>query len=218
MDCGNRFTVKDSSGNQTLVMTGAGIELHDCILYVQGNLDLSSTAGHNSTLPTLRGTNATVIVDGTLIVSNGSVTGSTEGMVLMCRRLVSMAKGTYKGLIMVQKSAAFFPASPGDELDIQGGLVCGAGPMSIYGVRPDTGGGGGPVIVGQGAGGRAPASPSPGTALNGKDGPVPGATLTQRVTLQGLHLWSTHLQYDPRYLKTLNRFGPTYLMSLRPIE
>jgi hypothetical protein len=186
MSGGNRFVLP---GNRRQVFfTGAGIELHDCILYVQGNLDLSSTRpdpGQTTIPPALRGSNATIIVDGTLILNNGSLSASNEGMVVYCRRLISATQGQYRGLIMVEKSAAICPAYPGAVIDIQGGIVCGGAPVALS-YFDDS-------------------SPNP-------EAPSPG------LFLQGLHLWSTRLTYDPKYLKTLNRFGPLTVLSLRQIE
>jgi len=187
---GNRYIVNGNRRN--IYYTGKGIELHDCMLYIAGNLDLSSTlplAGGAATVPPLRGNNATLIVDGTLIVNNGSLSGSEDGMVIYCRRLVTAAQGTYHGLIMVQKSAAICPAFPGAKIEIQGGIVCGGDPVQLFALNPNfdpEAQGGGPEEV--------------------------------DVRLDGLHLWSTHLKYDARYLKTLNRLGPLTLLALRQIE
>src|SRR6185436_8549078 len=125
MSCGNRYIQGDP---KNVFYTGAGIERHNCILFVDGNLDLSSTkprAGGTAVIPALRGTNATIIVNGTLLLNNGSLSASKEGMVIYCRRLVTAAQGHYSGLIMVQKSAAICPAYPGAKIEIQGGVVCG---------------------------------------------------------------------------------------------
>lgn len=196
---GNRYIVNGNIHN--VFYTGAGVELHNAMLYIAGNLDLSSTRpppgapppspgqpDPNVTIPKLRGTNATLIVDGTLILSNGSLEAtSSKGMVIYCRRLVSAAKGTYKGLIMVQKSAAICPARAGDIMEIQGGIICGADPVGLFAVNPNW-------------------------------DPASTVSETLSVLLTGLHLWSAHLTYDPKYLKTLNRFGPLSLMALRPVE
>jgi hypothetical protein len=190
MPAGNRYVMYKNP--RKIYYTGAGIELHNAILYIDGDLDLSSTKPRDgdsaAVIPALRGTNATVIVNGTLLLVNGSLSASEKGMVIFCRRLVSAAQGHYRGLIMVQKSAAICPAFPGAVMEIQGGIVCGGAPVSLYALDPNY------------------------------DPRIPDMSDTIRVHLQGLHLWSTRLTYDPRYMKTLNRFGPLEVLTIRPLE
>lgn len=136
MSCGNRWV----DGRKVLFSSGYGLEMHNCILYIAGNLDLSSReSAQGATLraPALRGTNATLIVDGTLILNNGSLEAAGAGMVIYCRRLVTAAQGEYRGLIMVQKAAAICPAFPKARLRIEGGIVCGGESIRLYTSGPN---------------------------------------------------------------------------------
>ena len=181
MSCGNRWV----DGRRVIFSSGYGIEMHNCILYIGGDLDLSSResmSGETLKAPALRGVNATLIVDGTLILSNGSLDAAGVGMVIYCRRLVTAARGDYRGLIMVQEAAAICPAFPGAQLRIEGGIVCGGDSILLYASGP-----------------------------HGEEDP-----LVTRI--RGVHLWSTELVYKPQYLKTLNRFGPLEIVSLRQVE
>ncbi len=203
-----RFVIPCSVGNRwlsdrgrTLNQSGAGIELKNCLLYVKGNLDLSASgpdAEGNVTVPALRGSNATIIVDGTLVLTNGAIDAQDQGMVIFCRRLVSQAKGHYKGLLLVQKSAAFFPAAPGDRLRIDGAIICGDSPIVIQEAVQAT--------AETPSGGDNAAPPTPSRVSAGRS-----------VPLRGLRLWSTELNYDPRYLKTLNPIGSLSLVSMRQV-
>lgn len=118
----------------------AALELRDCALHVKGDLDLWRPLSLDSTYtdypPTvLSGTNATLVVDGTLTLGGGRLDSHDQGMVIYARHLVMRAGGEFRGLIVADRSASILPDGT-DHLSIQGGIVCGGvpGPDGIPGL------------------------------------------------------------------------------------
>lgn len=196
---GNRYYVPKigASGVETRSSRG-GIRLDNCLLYVDGNLDLSSTkdATSGNTVPTsLVGINATLIVNGNLTLTGADIDAQDRGMVIYAKRLVGQSRGHFRGLIMVQRSMALFPpdatspeetTNPNSRLTVTGGIVCGGQDTRLV-IADD------PTLDTQ----------------PGHEGHPPTRVL------QGINLWSTTLEYDPQYLSTMHKFGPLTLMSLR---
>jgi hypothetical protein len=205
-----QFLIRGSAGNRYFVpridhhgvetrSTKCGVRLDHCLLYVDGNLDLSSTedASGNQVPVNLVGINATLIVNGNLILAGADIDAQDRGMVIYAKRLVGEARGHYRGLIMVQRAMALFPPRIphlGDADDVQrltvtGGIVCGGQDTRlVIADDPDW------------------------DTTPGHEGNPPSRVL------QGLNLWSTTLEYDPQYLSTLHKFGPLTLMRLRRIQ
>jgi len=123
------------------------------------------------------------------VVTNGSVDAKDQGMVIYCRRLVCQARGCYKGLLMIKKSAVFFPPKPGERLAIKGAVICGDSPMVIQ--------------------------DPPHEEFDAEGKPY---LEQRRVEVRGLRLWSTDLIYDPRYLKTVHPLGTFTLTHLQQVE
>lgn len=186
------------------VQTGKSLSLQDCLLYVDGNLDLSSDEVYDPEEPTkypqLRGNNASLIVNGTLILNNGLLNAGDRGMVIYCQRLVMQTRGHYRGLIVVEESALMYPFGdpPSGEptLRLEGALICGGWPFAVMEFQgnyasadPDEGGLGNPVEV--------------------ETDSVPV------LSASGVRLWSTRIDYVPRYLKSIHQFGDFHLVALR---
>ncbi len=193
---GNRYAevLRPPGGPVTTVehKTGRGLSLRDCGLFIDGDLELADISnGQDSQRTTsLGGVNSTLIVNGTLILTNASLDALDQGMVLLCRRLVMKASGNFRGLIVVQESALIFPRGVAGEddlgnpvapacLSIDGAILCGGGPISLARYVSDE--------------------------LNPTD---------EQIKVHGLNLWSTALNYDPRYLKSLHRYGEMRLLHL----
>ncbi|MHB2021103.1 MAG: hypothetical protein ACYCW6_29565, partial [Candidatus Xenobia bacterium] len=181
--CGNRFFAARPAGpgiaQAVTFSTGAGLELNNCTLLVNGNLDLSADAADIANKqPPLIGSNATLIVNGLLMLKDGRLDAKDQPMVIYCNQLIMQAKGTYKGLIISGGSASFFPTTeppsdPSDVLTIQGGLICSGAPVTVAAGLPP---------------------------------------------LYGVTLWSTQVQYDAKFLKSLNQFGDFEVLSLQQIR
>lgn len=142
MSCGDRFFEVSPDATQLLtISTGAGIQLDNCTLYVNGNLDLSSSTADTPTHPALSGNNATLIVNGTLLLQDGSLDARDQGMVVYAKEIISQAKGDYHGLLIAEHGAVFYPPTdPNDRLHITGGIVVGGQPTEIArGLPPLTG-------------------------------------------------------------------------------
>lgn len=211
---GSRYRIPCSVGNRwreagRYKESGAGLQISNALLYVDGNLDLSASSGEEGGNPFLRGTNATIIVRGTLSLSSARIDALDQGMVIYAGRLVSEASGSLKGLLLVEKGALFFP--PGGATDssqrllIQGAIICGDSPTIVRRMA-DASIADGAVSPAVGA---AP-SPSPVTST--------GSTRQDEVITRGVCLWSTDLVYDARYLKSLHPMAPATVSVLRQIE
>ena len=108
------LTNLDADGNSS----NARLVIRDCRLYVNGNLDLGEGG--------LEGNNATLIVNGHVVVRDGSMEAADKGLVIMCNRLGVSAAGTYRGLILVRDCCAFSKVqNPTTPLEIRGAIICG---------------------------------------------------------------------------------------------
>lgn len=154
------------------------LTLQDVSLAVDGDFCLQNYV--------LKGSHATLIVDGTLTLDGGYLDAGDNSMVIFCRRLIMKAQGNYNGLIVAEKGAALYgagaasaPAAPG--LHIRGGLLVGGTDLLVVG------------------------DPTQGVTL----GSVSNKVLASITPLQmrGLMLSSCKLEYEPRYLHGLNNFG-----------
>jgi hypothetical protein len=159
--------------------------LNDCILFVDGDLDLGS--GIKDGIGSLTGSNATLIVNGSLILAGGKLSAQNQGMVIYCNNLLTATSGSYNGLIVVRDSAIVVPppawASNGSgqtAFNIDGAMVVGGTPFYVQEANPP---------------------------------PCCGANLP--LDTPGLGLWSASIKYDPRYLKSLHQFGSYNLLALR---
>jgi hypothetical protein len=191
---------------------GTGLKLKDCVLFVDGDVCLSErppgwvnedlsqirkvadlqfrfSSGSGSALS---GDNATLIVNGLLKLTGGSLDSKDRGMVIFAKDIQMASKGDFKGLIMAsecfktsidpyfgrsiipqrgvqgaQSASTALPTAPPQPLTIRGGIICG--------------------------------------------GKVQGSEL------KGLELTSTRLIYDPRYLKAVHGFGSLKIAHWRPL-
>lgn len=146
------------------------LSLQDVALAVEGNLTLSNYV--------LKGSKATIIVDGTLTLDGGYLDAGDNGLVIFCRRLIMKAQGNFNGLIVAEKGAAIYgagaaepPAAPG--LVIKGGLLIGGTDLQVIGDPTDSG------------------------MLKGM----------RPLQMRGLMLSSCRLEYAPQYMRGLNNFG-----------
>jgi hypothetical protein len=110
-------------GDLVAIEYGAGLELRDCVLVVEGDLDLGASTGDRQ--PALVGSNATLIVKGNLTLSGGRLDAKDKGMVIYARNIMTRAAGDYRGLLVTPGSLCILPSEAG-HLKISGGLVCGA--------------------------------------------------------------------------------------------
>jgi hypothetical protein len=189
---GNHFFTYDDKGQKgydTCPSNGKahGLQLSNCLLYVDGDLELSSAVNsddgtHVSPRPALTGDNVTLVVNGALTINNGVLQAGSTGMVIACRRLLLVAEGEFHGLILVSDTAVICPqttmsgGTPPAPLVIRGAIICGGWPVTL--------------------------------------GTVPGDDVLT-VAAEGTALWSTDLEYDPKYLRTLNALGDYQLISVR---
>ncbi|MFN8609088.1 MAG: hypothetical protein U0931_16250 [Vulcanimicrobiota bacterium] len=152
------------------------LTLQDVSLAVDGNFSLTNYV--------LKGSRATLIVDGTLTLDGGYLNAGDNGLVIFCRRLIMKAQGNFNGLIVAEKGAAIYGAGsaeppPAPGLNIKGGLLIGGTDLLVMGV-PSVGGG--PVLS------RMLSAMSP-------------------LQMRGIMLTSCKLEYAPQYLRGLNNFG-----------
>ncbi len=152
------------------------LSLQDVALAVEGDLTLSNYV--------LKGSRATIIVDGTLTLDGGYLDAGDNGLVIFCRRLIMKSQGDFNGLIVAEKGAAIYgagaatpPTKPG--LTIKGGLLIGGTDLLVIG------------------------DPSESSA-NPPAGMLTGLGPLQ---MRGLMLSSCKLEYAPQYLRGLNNFG-----------
>ncbi len=136
---GNHFS-PDSGPAPLNSATGAGIFLRDTTLFVTHNLDLRKleTADGTETVPALRGSNATLIVGGALVLDDGALDAVDRSMVIYANSLVFKAQGNYRGLIMVREGAVFYPGESGG-MTIEGGVLCNALPSYIARLQDEPG-------------------------------------------------------------------------------
>jgi hypothetical protein len=153
------------------------LTLEDVSLSVEGDLTLDKYL--------LKGSNATLIVDGTLTLDGGYLDAGQNGMVIFCRRLVMKAQGQINGLIVAEKGAVLYGGTNGDTapqepgLIIKGGLLIGGNDLRI---QP-------PVVA------LPPDTLAPSNVLLPLD-------------IHAFMLISTRIVYTPKYLRGLNRCGP----------
>lgn len=159
--------------------------LEDVALAVDGDLVLEKYL--------LRGKNATLIVDGTLTMDGSYLDAGQNGMVIFCRRLIMRAQGEINGLIIAEKGAAIFggtpqldpPTRPG--LTIRGGLLVGGNDIRLM-------------------------QPYVTSGPNGQPNPEESNVLLP-LEIKALTLVSTRIEYNPKYLRSLNRCGPYEVLA-----
>ncbi|MEW6283240.1 MAG: hypothetical protein AB1758_31820, partial [Candidatus Eremiobacterota bacterium] len=110
----------------------ASLELENCTLHVKGDLDLwrplPGGPGFESYPETvMRGSNATLVVEGSLMLGGARLDSKDRGMVLYARHLVMRTSGEFKGLIVARRSVSMLPDGDG-RLRMRGGIVCGGYP------------------------------------------------------------------------------------------
>lgn len=173
-------------------------------LFVDGDLDLSGPlidVGNNPQ-PLLIGSNATLVVRGTLTIDGGMLDAVDQGMVIYCRRLLMKASGDYRGLIVVRDSALFYPEMRSvtlgtgtvqqlKQFTIRGGMVIGGGPVQVYQEEDNL--------------------------ENGSIVQFPPPQIEPR-EFQGTGFFSLNLEYDPSYLQALHSYGQFQLYSLRRVH
>ncbi|MGE0489550.1 MAG: hypothetical protein AB7S38_10090 [Vulcanimicrobiota bacterium] len=119
------------SGTLMIQEMAAGLRLQDCVLYIEGDLDL----GASSNPVEIYGNNATLIVNGRLTLANGTIDAGDQGFVLYAHDIMMKAGGTYRGLIVAENTISIVPGE-GDRLIIEGGLMAGgAGGITLRSVE-----------------------------------------------------------------------------------
>ena len=186
--------------------SGKTLELNNCNLYVNGDLVMGNPTALPGSGPgpiTLKGSNATVIVNGTLCLSEASIDAQTQGMVILCRYLICQSTGYYRGLIMVQNGAIFYPREDPSltPLELHGAMVIGG--TGSFPSQSDL---------------NSEAQLSQ-QQLNDSSSGLQ-QWLSERVSssgafVPGMTIWSSQLIYEPRYLPTLHGLGYSELLSLR---
>lgn len=134
------------------------------------------------------GDNSTLIVNGNLAMRRGGMDAASNPMVIFCKRLSATASGGYRGLIVVEQTASFVDSV------MPGGLVD-YDSMSIQGG----------IICG---GSQAPIAPYDPTA----------PPTTAQMNMSGCFMCSAVVNYDPRYLASVNHMSDYELIRLRRIE
>lgn len=171
------LTNLDSQGNSIR----SKLVLRDCRLYINGNLDLGEGG--------LEGDNATLIVNGHIVVRDGNMEAAEKGLVILCNRLGVSAVGAYRGLILVRDCCAFTKMGVTDPnhveyfnpLEIRGAIICG------------------------------------GSEARMRLASQPESNLTT-TTIRGVSLSSARFIYDPRYLTSLQPISPYQLIHFERIE
>jgi hypothetical protein len=171
----------ESSSPATVPLQGS-LHLQDVSLAVDGDLILNNYL--------LKGSNATLVVAGTLTLDGGYLDSGDSGLVIFCRRLIMKAQGQLNGLIVAEKGAAIYgggatsgeaPSEPG--LVIKGGLLVGGADLLI---QPDL-------------------------SIPGPPGEPPRPIVSDNqllpLEMRGLTVVSARIEYEPRYLRGLNAFA-----------
>jgi hypothetical protein len=159
----------------------AKLSLKDCRLYINGNLDLGEGG--------LQGDNATLIVNGHIVVRDGNMEAADKGLVILCNRLGVSAVGSYRGLILVRDCAAFTKMNVSDPqhhdyfnpLEIRGAIICGGSSAKLR-------------LASQ-----------------------PESNLSTTV-IRGISIASARFTYDPRYLTSLQPISPYQLIHLEKVQ
>ena len=189
----------------------AGLILNNCTLFVDGNVELGEFALDSKgfrvfqiNIPTepqeparsIEGNNATLIVNGNVKLIGGSLDSKDKGMVIHARNMEFSTKGTYRGLILAQGAIVINPY-PITE-DQAGQPSEGGDQMTLIGAIASRG----EVVEEEDLEEEGQETSSENSAGNTT---LPGASTTN--CLEGLVLKSVILDFDPRYVKVLHRFG-----------
>jgi len=199
---------------KSALYAGTGLKLRNCVLFVNGDVTLSEmpagwinddarafdrenvlddvgrTPGGGSALA---GDNATLVVNGVLTLTGGSLDSKDKGMVIFARDIRMASKGDFKGLIM---------ASEGMRVGLDPAFAS-ATSTPTPGSRPA------PMPS------ATPAAPV-GPPLTIRGGIICGGKVAGH-ELKGLELVSTRLIYDPRYLKSVHGFGEMKIAGWRAL-
>ncbi|MBS2034525.1 hypothetical protein JST97_06045 [bacterium] len=108
----------------------ADILLQDVQLAVEGDMVLTGCS--------LRGSGASLIVDGTMVLDGGELDAGDNGLVLYCRRLIMKTRGHFRGIIVAREGAAFHGDGK-EQLVIEGGLLVGANAVGFDSQGTDQG-------------------------------------------------------------------------------
>ena len=92
------------------------LRLNDCKLYINGNLNMGPGQ--------IFGDNASLVVNGAVVLDEGGLSAGHKAAVLQCVSLSVNASGTFNGLILVRNSAVFVPRESGN-FEIRGAIVVG---------------------------------------------------------------------------------------------
>ena len=85
---------RERAGAAQWTYSDAGLVLKNCLLYVNGNVDLTKGPKGDPTKGTLVGDNATLIVGGTLRITSGFLDSGDHGFVILARG-ISLEAGGY---------------------------------------------------------------------------------------------------------------------------
>lgn len=105
----------------------AGMRLQNVVLFISGDLDLSSTilpevGSADKQQFDIVGSGATLIVGGKLILGNATINAEDRGFVLYAREIVLKGGGTFLGLMIAEDAITIL--SQQNALNIKGSLLC----------------------------------------------------------------------------------------------
>jgi hypothetical protein len=172
--------------------TDAGIHLENCVLRIDGNLDMSKIEDSASAAPLLTGNNATLIVNGDLVLAKALLNAGDQGMIIYCHRLLTDARGSFNGLIVARDGVAVMAGDgasiavdgktpKADQLVIHGGILVGGAGVPVARLVYDS---------------------------------ESHKTRSELQRAGGLQLFGTDLEYDAKYLKRLHTLGRFTLLAL----
>jgi hypothetical protein len=188
----------------------ASLTLKNCTLYVDGDMELTEFAGAppagsgpsspegttgasatTAAFSSINGKNATLVVSGNLRLTGGRLDSMDKGMVIFARNIEFSTGGSYKGLILAQGAITINPyPKPPDTTPTD---------MDQFHIQ------GGIACKGEVVNEELVSSASE---------PLPSS----QFSLEGLVLKSVDLQFDPRYAKSLHRFGRPRLSIMHELE
>jgi hypothetical protein len=188
----------------------AGLTLRNCTLFVDGDMELTefsgpappgstppsqeeaaSSSSSGSSFSSINGKNATLIVSGNLRITGGRLDSMDKGMVIFARNIEFSTGGSYKGLIMAQGAIVINPyPKPQDETPTEKDQLHILGGIACMGEVANE------------------------EIVSAASEPLPSL----QFSLEGLVLKSVDIQFDPRYAKSLHRFGRPRVSFMHELE
>lgn len=129
-----RYTINGSLSNRQVAFhedsetlfvreSNAGLDLQGVTVHVKGDLDLGAASFDWDEAVLVRGVDATLVVDGQLVLGNAHIDGGDQAFVIYARDIVIKGGGTFRGLLIASRSISI--VSDGQRpLRIEGGIAC----------------------------------------------------------------------------------------------